>query len=94
MSRKHSLDFKGITNVAHLGSIFIFVRHTQDLCRRFGRLVDSFDYCTPALFFRIVTPVLVSIGILAVMAMVVAVLYERVFVFLLVLRGIDDLNFV
>jgi hypothetical protein len=46
------------------------------------------------LFFRIVTPVLVTIGILAVMAMVVAVLYERVFVFLLVLRGIDDLNFV
>jgi hypothetical protein len=87
MNRKHSLDFKGTTNVAHHGSIFIFVRHTQDL---FRRLADSFDHCTPALYFRIVTPVLVTIGILAVMAMVVAVLYERVSVFLLVLRSIDD----
>ena len=90
MNRKHSLDFKGTTNVAPHGSVFIFVRHTQDLCRKFRRLADCFDHCTPALFFRIVTPVLVTIGILAVMAMVVAVLYERASVFLLVLRGIDD----
>jgi hypothetical protein len=36
------------------------------------------------------TPVLVTIGTLAVMAMVVAVLYERVSVLMLVLRSIDD----
>ena len=90
MNRKHSLDFKGITNVAHHGSVFILVRHTQDLCRKFRRLAVTLDHCTPALFFRTVSPVLVTIGILAIMAMVVAVIYERVSVSLLVLRGIDD----
>ena len=90
MNRKHSLDFKGITNVAHHGSVFIFVRHTQDLCRKVRRLAVSRDHCTLALFLRIVTPGLVTIGILAAMAMVVAVIYERVSVFLLVLRSIDD----
>ena len=90
MDRKHSLDFKGITNVAHHGSVFILVRHTQDLWRKFRRLADALDHFTPALFFRTVTPVLVTIGILAVMAMVVAVIHERVSVFLLVMRSIDD----
>ena len=85
MNRKHSLDFKGITNVAHHGSVFSFVRHTQDLFRKLRRL----DHCTSALF-RTVTPVLVTIGILAVTVMVVAVIYERLSVFLLVLRSIDD----
>ena len=90
MDRKHSLDFKGITNVAHHGSVFILVRHTQDLCRKIRRVADALDHFTPALFFRTVTPVLVTIGILAVMALVVAVIYERVSVFLLVMRCIDD----
>ena len=90
MDRKQPLDFKSITNVAHHGSVFILVRHTQDLCRKFRRFAVSVDHCTPALFFRTVSPVLVTIGILAVMAMVVAVIYERVSVSLLVLRSIDD----
>jgi hypothetical protein len=46
--------------------------------------LDPLDHCTPALFFRTVTPVLVTIGILAVPAMVVAVIYERVSAILLV----------
>lgn len=90
MNRKHSLEFKGITNIAHHGSVFILVRHTQNLCRKFHRVGVSLDHCTPALFFRTVSPVLVTIGILAIMAMVVAVIYERVSVSLLVLRSIDD----
>ena len=90
MNRKHSLDFKGITNVAHHGSVFILVRHTQDLCRKFRRLAVSLDHCTPALFFRTVSPALVTIGILAIMAIVVAVIYERIAISLSVLRNLID----
>lgn len=90
MNRKHSLDFKGIANIAHRGSVFIRVRHTQDMCRKFRRLAVPIDHCTLALFFRTVISVLVTIGILAIMAMVVAVIYQRVSISLSVLRSIND----
>jgi hypothetical protein len=86
MERKHSLDFRGITNAAH--RIFI-LRHTQDLFRNFRRLTNYLDYCTPALL-RILTPIAVAMGILAVTATVVALIYERAYVFLLVVRSVDD----
>jgi hypothetical protein len=86
MHRKHSLDFRVFTNVAHHGSIFIFVRHTQDLLRKLRSFAD--DSTAPVL--RIVTPVLVTIGILAVTAMIFWVIYERIAVFFSVTRGIED----
>jgi hypothetical protein len=86
MHRKHSLDFRVFTNVAHHGSIFIFLRHTQDLLRKLRSSAD--DSTAPLL--RIVTPVLVTIGILAVTAMIFWVIYERVSVFFSVPRGIDN----
>ena len=86
MHRKHSLDFRGITNVAHHGSIFMFLRHTPDLLRKLRSFAD--DSTAPLL--RIVTPVLVTIGILAVTAMIFWVIYERVSLFFSVPRGIDN----
>jgi hypothetical protein len=84
---------RGITNVAHRGSIVILARHAHDLLRKFRRLADSADQCTPALLLRVSTPVLVTTGILAVTAMVAAMIYERVSVFLLVLGNIDEYAF-
>jgi uncharacterized membrane protein YqjE len=90
MHRKHSLDFKAFTNVAQHRSVFIFARHTQDLFRKFRRLAESPDRCLPASLFRILTPVLILMGILAVTAMVAWVIHERVSFFLSVTLGIDD----
>jgi hypothetical protein len=86
MHRKHSLDFRVFTNVAHRGSIFIFLRHTQDLLRKLRRSAD--DSTAPLL--RILTSVLVTIGILAVTAMIFFVIYERVSVFFSGPRGLDN----
>jgi hypothetical protein len=86
MHRKHSLDFRVFTNVAHRGSIFIFLRHTQDLLRKLRSSAD--DSTAPLL--RILTSVLVTIGILAVTAMIFFVIYERVSVFFSGPRGLDD----
>jgi hypothetical protein len=90
MHRKHPLDFKAFTNVAQHRSVFIFMRHTQDIFRKFRRLAESPDGCLPAPFFRILTPVLILMGILAVTAMVAWVIHERVSVFLSLTPGTDD----
>jgi hypothetical protein len=90
MHRKHSLDFKAFPNAAHHRSIFIVVRQTHGLFRIFRRLAESTYDCTSATIFQILAPVLVTMGILAVTATVVSVVYERVSLFLLVARGIDD----
>jgi hypothetical protein len=90
MHRKHSLDFKAFPNAAHRRSIFILVRQTQVLFRKSRRLAGSTYDRTSATIFQILAPVLVTLGILAVTATVVSVVYERVSLFLLVARGIDD----
>ena len=84
MYKKHSLDCSAITNVAQHGSIFIFVRHTQELLRRLRSFADG----STAPFVRVLTPVLVTLGILAVTAMIFLVIYERVSVFFSVPRAI------
>jgi hypothetical protein len=85
MYKKHSLDFRAITNVAHHESIFIFVRHTQDLLRKLRSFADE----STAPLVRSLIPVLVTIGILAVIAMIFCVIYERVSVFFSAPRGLD-----
>ena len=61
------------------------MRHPQDLLWN----VRSLAMITAPLV-RILTPVLVMIGILAVTALIFWEIYERVSVFVSVLRGIDD----
>ena len=81
MHRKHSLDFRFFTNVAQYGSIFIFVRQTRGLFRKLRRSAGSIYDCTSAALLRILPPILVAVGILAITAIVVSVVYERVSVF-------------
>ncbi len=88
MARKHSLVFRGISNVAHHRSIFL-LRHTEDLFRNFRRVASYLNFCTPVLS-RISTPIMVAMGILAVTALVVTVIYERASVFLSVVRSVVD----
>ena len=57
------------------------MRYTRNLFRKFRGVAESLEACLPAARFRVLAPFLVVMGVLTVIAVVLAVIYERMSLF-------------